>query len=233
MAKIDYEKLNNTIQYALWSAFEIKAGELGDDRAAIAAEFQEFLDSYKDSSVTVRGVYDISGMRPEADVMFWIHGEKLEDLQAFYRAFRRKTQLGRAAVPYRSNAALHRPAEFNKSHVPDFMIDPNPKRWICLYPFVRTPDWYLMDDAPRRKMLVDHGMEARQFNMVRANTIPAFGLGDYEWMLAFESPDMENVVDLMWKMRYTEARKYVSEETPFLSGRWILDELPEYIESLP
>ena len=84
MAKIDYEKLNNTIQYALWSAFEIKAGELGDDRAAIAAEFQEFLDSYKDSGVTVRGVYDISGMRPEADVMFWIHGEKLEDLQAFY-----------------------------------------------------------------------------------------------------------------------------------------------------
>ena len=82
-------------------------------------------------------------------------------------------------------------------------------------------------------MLVEHGKEARAFNMVRANTIPAFGLGDYEWMLAFESPTMEDVVDLMWKMRYTDARNHVSEETPFYSGQLITDQLPEYIESLP
>lgn len=231
--KIDFEKLNNTIQYAMWSAFEIKAGVLGEDRTAVAEDFQKFLDSYKDSSVTVRGVYDLTGMRPEADIMFWIHGEKLEELQAFYRAFRRETLLGKVAVPYRTNAALHRPAEFNKSHVPDFMVDPEPKEWICLYPFVRTPEWYLMDDAPRRKMLVDHGVEARKYNRVRANTIPSFGLGDYEWMLAFEAPDVAEVVDLMRTMRYTEARKYVSEETPFLTGRMITGWLPEFVESLP
>ena len=233
MAKIDYDKLNNTIRYTMWSSFKITAGTLDEDRAAVAKDFQAFLDSYKDSAVTVRGVYDLSGLRPEADIMFWIHGEKLEDLQSFYRAFQRKTQLGKAAVPHRSNAALHRPAEFNKSHVPDFMVNPEPKEWICLYPFVRTPDWYLMEEGPRRKMLVDHGVAAREFNMVRANTIPAFGLGDYEWMLAFESPSMADVVDLMWRMRYTEARNYVSEETPFLSGQLITNQLPEYIESLP
>ncbi|KAB1501444.1 chlorite dismutase family protein [Corynebacterium sp. 320] len=231
--KLDFDKLNSTLQYALWSAFQIPAGTLGDDRAAIAAEFQQFLDSYADSGVTVRGVYDVSALRPEADIMFWVHGEDLAELQAFYRAFRRTTQLGKVAVPVRSNAALHRPAEFNRSHVPDFLVDPEPKRWICLYPFVRTPEWYLMDEQERRRMLVQHGMEAREFNMVRANTIPAFGLGDYEWMLAFESPQMEDVVNLMWKMRYTDARNYVSEETPFYSGQWIMDQLPEYIESLP
>lgn len=231
--KIDFDALNSTLQYALWSAFQIPAGKLGDDRAAIAAEFQEFLDSYKDSGVTIRGVYDVSALRPEADIMFWVHGADLAELQKFYRAFRRRTALGKVALPVRSNAALHRPAEFNRSHVPDFLINPEPKRWICLYPFVRTPEWYLMDEQERRRMLVEHGVEARNFNMVRANTIPAFGLGDYEWMLAFESPTMEDVVDLMWKMRYTDARRHVTEETPFYSGQLITDQLPEYIESLP
>lgn len=231
--KIDYNKLNSALVYAMWSAFRIPAGTLDGDRQAIAEQFQDFLDSYRDSGVTVRGVYDVSGLRPEADIMFWTHGEDLAALQAFYRAFRRETELGKVAQPVRSNAALHRPAEFNRSHVPDFLIDPEPKRWICLYPFVRTPDWYLMDENERRRMLVEHGMEAREFNMVRANTIPAFGLGDYEWMLAFESPTMEDVVDLMWKMRYTDARRHVSEETPFYSGRWIMDQLPEFIASLP
>ena len=58
-------------------------------------------------------------------------------------------------------------------------------------------------------------------------------LGDYEWMLAFEPPDVAEVVDLMRTMRYTKARRYVFEETPFLTGRMITDWLPEFVESLP
>ena len=93
--KIDYNKLNSALVYAMWSAFRIPAGTLDGDRQAIAEQFQDFLDSYRDSGVTVRGVYDVSGLRPEADIMFWTHGEDLAALQAFYRAFRRETELGR------------------------------------------------------------------------------------------------------------------------------------------
>ena len=149
--------------------------------------------------------------------MIWTHAERVEDLQATYRAFRRTT-LGLASDPVWSVVALHRPAEFNKSHVPAFIAGEDPGDYLCVYPFVRSLDWYLLPDDERRKMLVEHGMAGREYPDVRANTVPAFALGDYEWILAFEGPDLGRIVELMWKLRYTDARRHVREETPFFTG---------------
>ena len=53
-----------------------------------------------------------------------------------------------------------------------------------MYPFVRSYDWYVIGEDERRTMLAEHGMMARDYPDVRANTIAAFALGDYEWLLA-------------------------------------------------
>ena len=111
----------------------------------------------------VRGIYDVAGMRADADFMFWTHAERVESLQALYSDFRRTTTLGRATRPVWSSVALHRPAEFNKSHVPAFLAGEEPGNYVCVYPFVRSLDWYLLPDEERRKMLADHGMAARGF----------------------------------------------------------------------
>ena len=113
---------------------------------------------------------------------------------------------------------MHRVAEFNRGHIPAFMAEETPRKYICVYPFVRSYDWYLLPDEDRKKMLHDHGMAAREYPDVRANTIASFGMGDYEWILAFEADEMHRILDLMREMRYTEARRHVREETPFFSG---------------
>ena len=104
--------------------------------------------------------------------------------------------------------------------------------WITVYPFVRSYDWYIMDPQERRRILANHGKAARDFADVRANTVEAFTLGDYEWMLAFEAPSLERIEDLMHKMRYTEARLHVREEIPFQTGRRVAD-IGEIIKILP
>jgi hydrogen peroxide-dependent heme synthase len=117
-----------------------------------------------------------------------------------------------------SATAIHRPAEFNKSHIPAYLADEEPGRYICVYPFVRSYEWYSLPDAERRQMLAEHGMAARRYPDVRANTVPAFGLGDYEWILAFEAPELHRLVDLMRDLRNTKARLHVREEVPFFTG---------------
>jgi chlorite dismutase len=67
-------------------------------------------------------------------------------------------------------------------------------------------------------MLVEHGRAARAFPDVRANTVSAFALGDYEWVLAFEADELHRIVDLMRELRATEARRHVREELPFYTG---------------
>ena len=135
-----------------------------------------------------------------------------------YTRFRR-TRLGRASEPVWSVMALHRPAEFNKGHIPAFLAEEEPRPYVCVYPFVRSYDWYLLDPAERRTMLAEHGKMAREYPDVRANTVPSFALNDYEWILCFEADELYRIVDLMRHLRGAEARRHTRAEIPFYTGR--------------
>ncbi|MFC0599066.1 hydrogen peroxide-dependent heme synthase [Streptomyces palmae] len=209
--------LNEVIRYTMWSVFRLREA-LPDDRTGFAEEVDELFEQLDAKGVTVRGTYDVSGLRADADVMIWWHAEVSDDLQDAYNRFRR-TRLGRALEPVWSNMALHRPAEFNKSHIPAFLADEVARDYVCVYPFVRSYEWYLLPDEDRRRMLADHGKMARGYPDVRANTVASFALGDYEWMLAFEADELHRIVDLMRHLRGSEARRHVREEIPFYTGR--------------
>ncbi|MFW6692398.1 hydrogen peroxide-dependent heme synthase [Streptomyces sp. MAR4 CNX-425] len=221
--------LNEVIRYTLWSVFRLR-DSLPEDRAGYADEVTGLFEQLAAKDVVVRGTYDVSGLRADADVMIWWHAETSDALQEAYNLFRR-TRLGRALAPVWSNMALHRPAEFNKSHVPAFLADEAPRAYVSVYPFVRSYDWYLLPDEDRRRMLADHGKMARGFPDVRANTVPAFSLGDYEWILAFEADELHRIVDLMRHLRGSEARLHVREEVPFYTGR--RKPVAELVASLP
>ena len=209
-------EINETIRYTMWSVFQADLG-IDGDRDAMAADILAITEQAGADDLVVRGWYDVAGMRADADLMVWWHAPALETLQHAYQAVR-ATELGRQLTPVWSSVALHRPAEFNKGHVPAFMAQEEPRGYVCVYPFVRSLDWYLLPDAERRTMLADHGMAARGYPDVRANTVPSFALGDYEWILAFEADELHRIVDLMRDLRATEARRHVREEIPFFTG---------------
>lgn len=233
MAHLDFDKLNSTIRYVMFSVFSVRPGALDEGSASrdeVADQAATFLKQQEERGVVIRGVYDVAGLRADADFMIWSHAERVEDLQATYAAFRR-TALGRACTPVWSNVALHRPAEFNKSHVPAFIAGEPAGAYICVYPFVRSHEWYVLPEEDRRRMLAEHGMAARPYKDVRANTVPAFALGDYEWILAFEAPELDLIVDLMRDLRNTEARLHAREETPFFTGPRV--DVEQLVAALP
>ena len=209
-------EINETIRYSMWSVFRA-ATSLGPDREIITHDFEKFLDTVAADGVVIRGLYDVAGLRGDADIMVWWHAGTIEQLQAAYHGLLR-TDLGAHLEPVWSQAALHRPAEFNKSHIPAFMADEVARRYVCVYPFVRSYEWYLLEDSERRDMLREHGQMARDYPDVRANTIASFALGDYEWLLAFEADELHRIVDLMRDLRASRARRHVREEVPFYTG---------------
>ena len=211
------KEINDTIRYTMWSVFRLR-DVIGDaDRGAEAGELEKFVAGLGERDVVVRGLYDVSGLRADADVMVWWHAATSDELQNAYNAFRRTT-FGRRLDPVWSQVALHRPAEFNKSHIPAFLADETPRDYVCVYPFVRSYEWYLLEDSERRRMLAEHGQMAREFADVRANTVASFALGDYEWMLAFEADELHRIVDLMRHLRGSQTRLHVREEVPFYTG---------------
>ena len=211
--------LNDAIRYTMWSVFRLTSAAGSEAaRSEQITEVDALVAQLADDDVVVRGVYDVSGLRADADILVWWHAPTAEALQSAYNALRR-TALGARLAPVWSQLALHRPAEFNKSHVPAFLADEPARDYICVYPFVRSYEWYLLEDAERRAMLAEHGQLARGFPDVRANTVASFALGDYEWMLAFEADELHRIVDLMRHLRASTARRHVREEVPFYTGR--------------
>lgn len=211
-------EMNDTIRYTMWSVFRAAAPLPAEPRDGLAREVDALFDQVAAKDVVVRGTYDVSGLRADADLMIWWHAPTADALQEAYGRFRR-TRLGAHLAPVWSNLALHRPAEFNKSHVPAFLAGEEPRAYLCVYPFVRSYEWYLLPDAERREMLAEHGRMARGYPDVRANTVASFALGDYEWILAFEADELHRMVDLMRDLRASRARRHVREEIPFYTGR--------------
>lgn len=220
--------MTDELVFAGYPVFRAIPGRL-EDRDTAAKEAAALLEEHADR-VDVRGIYSTAGFRADADLLMWWVARSPDHIQDLLTAFR-TTSLGRSLEPREMFLGLVRPAEFAKDHQPAFVQGKEPKKYVCVYPFVRTPEWYLLDPAERGGLLRQHGEAGREFPDVQANTTSAFGLGDYEWILAFEADGVERIVDLIRRLRATEARRYTKVETPFFSG--IRKDLASLVSDLP
>ncbi|MDO4412795.1 hydrogen peroxide-dependent heme synthase [Cutibacterium sp.] len=210
------EEVNASSKWAMYSVFRVSAPLPADD--AERRQLIEGSDGWvEQSGVETRGWYDLSGMRADADLLVWWLSDDPSTLQDAYHRFR-GSGLGRHLAPVWSNVGVHRAAEFNKSHLPSCFAGVAPRRWAAFYPFIRSKEWYLLPAADRSRMLREHGMVGAASPDVKASTLAAFALGDYEWILALEGDDLVRVVDVMKDLRYVEARRYVDLDTPFFTG---------------
>ncbi len=213
-------ELAGVVKYAMYSAFRVRreAGGLAEQaRETAAAEASELAEQAADKGIVTRGAYKLSGYRSDADYLFWWIADSPDDLQDLHCRFLR-TRLGGASDPAWSALGVHRPAEFNAAHVPSFVAGDEPRGYACFYPYARSMEWYLLDPAERGRMLAEHGAMGREFPDVLANTVSAFALGDYEFILAFEADDLHRLVDLMRYLRGAQARRHTRIETPFFTG---------------
>src|SRR5689334_23929435 len=125
-------ELNAAIRYTMWSVFRL-ARPLGDDqRSAAADEVQALIEELAGKDVVIRGTYDVSGLRADADLLVWWHAPSADALQEAYGLLRR-TSLGSHLEPVWSQLALHRPAEFNRSHLPAFLANEPAREYLCVY----------------------------------------------------------------------------------------------------
>ena len=196
MTRLDYAELNSTIRYTMWSVFRVEPGRLPADRAEPAREAQHHLEALEGKGVVVRGVYDLAGLRADADWMIWWHAATADALQEAYATFPRHR-----AGP----ATSSRSGRTWRCTAP-----PSSTRATCRRSWpVRTPG---RTSASTRSCAPTSGtccrsgaaraagrarQEARDYPDVRANTVASFALGDYEWILAFEADELHRIVDLM------------------------------------
>ena len=211
-------EINDSIRYTMWSVFRLEA-VLGEDsdRVAEGAEVEKLFAELAEADVVVRGVYDVSGLRADADVMVWWHAAASEELQAAYHRFRRTRSDAGSRRSGPSSRCTGRPSS---TAATSRRSSPTRRR--------RRTSASTRSCAPtsgtssRRPsaaaLLAEHGQMARDYKDVRANTVASFALGDYEWILAFEADELHRIVDLMRALRALGCAPARARGDPVLHG---------------
>lgn len=219
--------------YTLFAVFRVSSSRPtvfdGRDVVGVVRELEDVVELLREEGVTLRGCYDMSGLRADADLMLWLHGSAAEDVQWGLRELRR-TSLFKPLVRVWSALGVQRANEFSQNRTPAFVNDIAPKQWLALHPFTRSAGWHTLNPAERSRMR-DEQVQARdQFPEVSTSTVAAFALGDYEWLLPFEADDLTMLVDMTRAFRAINTQQHVRDDTQFYTGRRI--ELAEVVEVL-
>jgi hydrogen peroxide-dependent heme synthase len=221
------------------------------ERSQAKAEFLAALEG-RDAAISLRGVYSLVGLREDADLMLWVHGTDLDAIQRLAVALRH-SGLGSYLETRQTYIGVVASARYDPGHLPSFMLGATPRKFISVYPFVKTTEWYLLPYERRRELMAEHGLIGRRYAVPReqlvpdagressagkggtalaqapaavaegggvlANTVDAFGLGDYEFILANESDDPSELCRMMESLRATEVRRYTQQDVPIFLGR--------------
>ncbi len=165
--------------------------------------------------------YSLIGMRGDADFLLWQVGDRLEDIQEMATAVLSTAMGPYLSVPH-SYLAMTRRSIYVSPEEPGggagrTVLSPGDARYLFVYPFVKTRAWYKLSKAKRQRMMDEHIAIGRKYPSVKLNTTYSYGLDDQEFVVAFETDEPSDFLDLVMELRETEASAYTLRDTPIFS----------------
>ena len=171
----------------------------------------------KKSNVRFRS-YSTLGLRDDAEFLLWFASESLEEIQDVVSKIY-LTVFGKYIYPthvYLSNTRPSIYAKDSKSH--GWLAGEEQKKYVIVYPFIKTREWYLLSVQERQQMMDEHIQVGRKYPQVILNTTYSFGIHDAEFMLAFETDDLHAFQNLIMELRETRVSRYIKVDTPMIVG---------------
>ena len=183
-------------------------------------EFLAAVDEFNSKVMVVP--YSTVGIRGEVDLMLWRISYELESFQDMTVKML-STGLGKYMnVPY-SYLAMTKRSTYVDKHTHEgqeskrLTIVPGEAKYLFVYPFVKTREWYLLTKSARQGMMNEHIEIGHKYPTVKINTTYSFGLDDAEFVVAFESDHPEDFLDLVMELRGAEASRHTLRDTPIFT----------------
>ena len=156
-------------------------------------------------------------MRDDAEFLFWFAAESIDEIQNVISKLY-LTVFGKYILPSRVYLSCTRPSSYaKKGTVSSFVLGNEPQKFVIVYPFTKTREWYLLPQAQRQKMMDQHISVSEKYPQVTLNTTYSFGIGDQDFMLAFECDDLRDFQNLIMDLRQTKVSAYVAIDTPMIT----------------
>ncbi len=178
--------------------------------------------------------FSLFGLRADCDFMLWQATYAIEDLQGISSRIRRSTMGPYLRESHAFLSMTKRSVYVGKNargaHDPRLVITPDDKKYLFVYPFVKTRSWYALPLEDRKRMMNEHIRVGLTYPSVSLNTTYSFGLDDQEFVVAFETDNISDFLDLVQELRETEASAYTLRDTPMFTC--VAQPLPDILEAI-
>ncbi|HKV58609.1 MAG TPA: chlorite dismutase family protein [Ktedonobacteraceae bacterium] len=179
---------------------------------------QELLALYEEhGQQSLLRSFSLYGLRSDCDFMLWQATYDINDLQELSSKVRRSS-MGPYLRETQAMLSMTKRSVYvgkhMRGHDPRLVITPDDKKYLFVYPFVKTRAWYALPLEDRKRMMNQHIKVGITYPSVTLNTTYSFGLDDQEFVVAFETDNISDFLDLVQELRETEASSYTLRDTP-------------------
>ncbi len=192
---------------------------------------REFAQVIEQSAGIKTFSYSTLGLKVDADLMLWRTAGSLDELQESLATLLR-TGLGTYLVNTHTLFGMTRPSQYTRRRtVQEQAIDEQERqRYLTVYPFSKTTEWYLMSKEARQGMMNEHMRVGHDYAQVRQVLLYTTGFDDQEFVVAYETDNLYEYQGLLIALRSTEGRRYTLKDQPVFTC--IHRPLPEALELL-
>ncbi|HEY0004867.1 MAG TPA: chlorite dismutase family protein [Pyrinomonadaceae bacterium] len=192
-----------------------------DEKQACKREFIEALEEFRRE--LLMHTYSLVGLRTNVEFMIWRIGYSLDPMQEMTTRLNR-SRMGRYLEATQSFLSMTKRSMYidkdNPEHVEDRLhIVPGQSQYLFVYPFVKTREWYARSPEQRQEMMDEHIRIGSKYRSVKLHTTYSFGLDDQEFVVAFETDEPSDFLDLVQELRETKASSFTLRDTPMFTCR--------------
>ena len=190
------------------------------DKQAARAEFAALLGERRDGLLCL--TYSTAGLRPDTDFLLWRISLSPDAFQAQTRAVNKSRLGGYLTTPWsfvsmtKRSMYVDRVDPFHTAESRTHIV-PGKRKYLFVYPFVKTREWYLLPLERRQEIMDAHIRAGSKYPSVKLNTTYSFGLDDQDFVVAFETDEPKDFLDLVMELRETASSKYTQRDTPIFT----------------
>jgi chlorite dismutase len=183
----------------------LDAEQRASDKRELAAACADFAEDH------LLRAFSLVGTRGDAELMLLSQAVNLDSIHEFHVVLAQSGLMKWASIPY-SFLAMTKESEYSDES--RLEVRPAHSKYLFVYPFVKTRAWYALDAKERWRIMQEHITVGREFPSVDLNTSYSFGLDDQEFVVAFETDEPSDFLDLVQKLRTTESSAFTKRDTP-------------------
>ena len=179
----------------------------------------DFLQAVDGGEAVKSFTYSMVGLKPGIDLLLWRLGPTLDALEESAAALLR-CGMGRWLTVRQSFVGLIQPSQYVKKPTPQeqSLFGGERSRYLVVYPFTKSTDWYLLDKSTRQTVMNEHMKIGHAYPQVRQLLAYSFGVDDMDFLVAYETDDLSAFSELVRALRSTESRRSTVRDTPILTG---------------